>query len=288
MEDSIMQIHRSNLWKPVAWAACWAIFAAVLDNSQCAAEAEENASRSSAVTLDDLVTGKAKIVDLSYALNKNSAFWPGENYKPFELQTIATLEQNGVLSKAFASPEHLGTHIDAPNHFAKDQISVDQIKPESLFAPGVVIDVVGPVSLDPDFRLSPDHIKAWEAQHGRIPDGVIVLMHTGWDRHWGDTLRYQNKDARGEMHFPAFSAEAAKFLVEERKVRGIGLDTMSMDYGLSKDFPVHKIVNGAGRYGLENVANLDKLPPRDFYLFVAPMKIETGSGGPTRIFAIVK
>jgi len=279
-----MQIYRSYLWK---LAASWTILAGLPGNPPCAAGPEQNAAQSSAVTLDDLVTGKAKIVDLSYPLNKNNAFWPGENYKPFELHTIATLEQNGVLSKTFASPEHLGTHIDAPNHFAKDQISVDQIKPESLFAPGVVIDAVGPVSLDPDFRLSPAHIKAWETQHGRIPDGAIVLLHTGWGRHWGDMLRYQNKDARGEMHFPAFSAEAAKFLVEERKVRGIGLDTMSMDYGLSKDFPVHKIINGAGRYGLENVANLDKLPPRDFYLFVAPMKIETGSGGPTRIFAVL-
>jgi kynurenine formamidase len=283
-----MQIHRSYLLKSAAWAVNWAILAGLLGNSPWAAGAEPNAPQSAAISLDDLVFGKATIVDLSYPLNKNSAFWPGDNYKPFELHSIATFEQNGVLSKAFSSPEHLGTHIDAPNHFAKDQISVDQIKPESLFAPGVVIDAVGPVSLDPDFRLLPDHIKAWESQHGRIPDGAIVLVHTGWNRHWGDTLRYQNKDARGEMHFPAFSAEAAKFLVEERKVRGIGLDTMSMDYGLSKDFPVHKIVNSAGRYGLENVANLDKLPPRDFYLFVAPMKIETGSGGPTRIFAILK
>jgi len=283
-----MQIHCSHLWKPAAWAASWAILAAGPGNLLCAAGPESNAPQSAAVTLDDLVAGKAAIVDLSYPLNKNSAFWPGENYTPFELHTIATVEQNGVLSKAFSSPEHLGTHIDAPNHFAKDQISVDKIKPESLFAPGVVIDAVGPVSLDPDFRLSPDHIKAWETQHGRIPDGAIVLLHTGWDRHWGDALRYQNKDARGDMHFPAFSAEAAKLLIEERKVRGIGLDTMSMDYGLSKDFPVHKIVNSAGRYGLENVANLDKLPPRDFYLFVAPMKIETGSGGPTRIFAVLK
>ena len=281
-----MQIHRGYLWNLAAWAVASAILTVLCGNPLCAAGPELNAPQPTAITLDDLVSGKATIVDLSYALNKNSAFWPGENYKPFELHILATLEQNGVLSKAFSSPEHLGTHIDAPNHFAKDQISVDQIKPESLFAPGVVIDAVGPVSLDPDFRLSVDHIKAWEAQHGRIPDSAIVLLHTGWDRHWGDTLRYQNTDARGDMHFPAFSAEAAKFLIEERNVRGIGLDTMSMDYGLSKDFPVHKIVNGAGRYGLENVANLDKLPPRDFYLLVAPMKIETGTGGPTRIFAI--
>src|SRR5262245_44867345 len=145
-----MQIHRSYLSKPIAWAASWAILAGLLGNPLWAAGPEPSAPQGLAVTLEDLVSGKATVVDLSYALNKNSAFWPGENYKPFELHTIATLEQNGVLSKAFSSPEHLGTHIDAPNHFAKDQISVDQIKPESLFAPGIVIDAVGPVSLDPD------------------------------------------------------------------------------------------------------------------------------------------
>jgi kynurenine formamidase len=142
--------------------------------------------------------------------------------------------------------------------------------------------------LEPDFLLTAEHVRAWEAKHGRIPDGAVVLLHTGWDRRWGDVLRFQNKDARGQMHFPGFGADAAKFLVDQRTVRGIGIDTMSIDYGQSRDFAVHKIVNGAGRYGLENVANLDKLPPRDFYLIIAPIKIETGTGGPTRIFAILK
>jgi kynurenine formamidase len=143
-------------------------------------------------------------------------------------------------------------------------------------------------SLDPDFQLTAEHIKTWEAKHGRIPDGAIVLLNTGWGRNYDNTTRYQNKDPRGRMHFPGFSPEAATFLVKERNIRSLGLDTMSIDPGQSRDFPVHKIVNIAGRYGLENVANLDKLPPRDFYLIVAPVKIETGTGGPTRIFAIVK
>jgi kynurenine formamidase len=247
------------------------------------------ADTSSAAELwQDLADGRAHIVDLAHPLNRDSAYWPRKAYTPFDLKTIATFERDGVLSKAFSTPEHLGTHIDAPNHFAAGQISVDQIKPQDLFGPGVMIDVAARAAEDPDFRLTTEHLRHWEARHGRIPQGAIVLLNTGWHRFWGNKARYQNTDPRGQMHFPGYGADAAKFLVEERKIRGLGLDTMSIDYGLSRDFAVHKIVNGAGRYGLENLAQLDKLPPRDFALFVAPIKIETGTGGPTRIFAIVR
>lgn len=240
------------------------------------------------ISLADLATGRAKIIDLAHPLNKQTPYWPGENYHPFELKTIATIERDGVLSKEFSMPEHLGTHLDAPNHFAKNQISVAEIKPEDLFAPGVMIDVSGPVAEDADFELTPAHIKEWEATHGKIPDGAIVLLNTGWSRHYANPQRYQNKDPRERMHFPGFGGEAATFLVKERNIRGLGLDTMSIDRGLSRDFAVHKVVNGAGRYGLENVANLGKLPTRDFFLIVAPIKTDAGTGGPTRIFAILK
>lgn len=238
-------------------------------------------------TLADLCSGKLKTVDLTYPLNAKSAYWPGENYKPFELTTIATLERDGVLSKAFSMPEHLGTHIDAPNHFERGQPSVDQIAVKDLFAPGVVIDISALAMADADARLNVEHIVAWEKAHGRIPHGAVVLLHTGWERFWGQPARYQNRDVQGRLHFPGYSAEAATFLLKERQVRGLGIDTLSIDRGLSRDFRVHHLVNGAGRYGLENVAHLDKLPPRDFYLVIAPIKIETGSGGPTRILAIL-
>jgi kynurenine formamidase len=262
------------------------VFTAWIIGASLGVAAEELPSKP--VTLEDVAAGRARIIDLTYPLNAENAFWPGENYSPFKLHTIATLERDGVLSKAFSSPEHLGTHLDAPSHFAKNQISVDQIKPQDLFGPGVVIDVASRASDDPDFLLAVEHLRAWETKHGRIPEGAIVLVNTGWHRHWGNAARYQNKDPRGQMHFPGFGADAAKWLVDERKIRGIGIDTMSIDYGLSRDFAVHKIVNGAGRYGLENVANLDQLPPKGFFLWVAPMKIETGTGGPTRLFAIFR
>lgn len=239
------------------------------------------------VTLDDVIAGRARTIDLTYPLNSANAFWPGENYKPFQLKTIATIENDGVLSKAICLPEHLGTHLDAPNHFEKNQPSVEKLTATQLFGPGVVIDIAPQAEQNADYTLSLDDVKRWEQEHGPIPDRAIVLLHTGWGRFWGNVSRFQNRDARGQLHFPSFSAEAARYLIEKRKARGLGIDNLSIDPGNSKDFPVHHIVNKAGRFGLENVAHLDQLPPRGFSLIVAPMKIENGTGGPTRIWAIL-
>ncbi|MGE5191230.1 MAG: cyclase family protein [Deltaproteobacteria bacterium] len=270
----------------VSGSAAW--FAA--GSQRAAARDDESQAQkpSDPLTLDQVVSGQSKIVDLGWSLNDKNPYWPAADYEPFRLKTIATLEKNGVLSKAFFCPEHLGTHLDAPNHFEMNQPAVDQIEPASLFAHGVVIDIASQSGADADYRLTRADIADWEKTHGRIPEGAVVLLHTGWGRHWNNYPRYKNQDAAGKMHFPGYSAEAAKFLVAERRVKGLGIDTLSIDYGLSKDFVVHHIVNGAGRYGLENVARLDMLPPRGFYVVAAPIKIETGSGGPTRLFAILK
>ena len=240
-----------------------------------------------ATTLGDLMSGRTKIVDLAYTLNEKTPHWPGENYQPFQLTTIATLEKNGVLSKMITTPEHLGTHIDAPNHFETRQPSVDAIPPEQLFAPGLVIDATLQSERSADYVLQPADIEAWEKVNGRIPENAVVFLHTGWGRFWDNYDRFKNQEVGGAMHFPGYSPDAARMLVTERKVRGLGIDTLSIDPGTSRDFAVHQIVNAAGRYGLENVANLEKLPPRGFFVIVAPIKVESGSGGPTRIFAIV-
>ena len=239
------------------------------------------------ITMEQIVAGEAELLDLAWPINRETQYWPGENYQPFELKTIATLEKNGVLSKSFSMPEHLGTHIDAPNHFEADQISVAEIAPQRLFAAGVVIDVSVQCSLDADFQLQVRDINDWETQHGRIPDHAVVLLNTGWGRFWNNPARFRNADVQGKFHFPGYSAEAAKFLVEKRQIRGLGTDTLSIDPGMSRDFAVHHIVNRATRYGLENIAHLDQLPARGFYLVIAPIKIEQGTGGPTRIFAIL-
>ncbi|WP_206028510.1 cyclase family protein [Thalassoroseus pseudoceratinae] len=226
-------------------------------------------------------------VDLSYALNSKNAYWPGENYYPFQLRTLATLEKDGVLSKAFRMPEHLGTHIDAPNHFEPNQPSVDQIPLVDLIGLGVVLDISLKAEANADAMLTVEDIHQWERQHGEIPQRAIVLLNTGWGRFWENPTRYQNRDSRGELHFPSYSPEAAEFLVNERSVLGIGVDNMSIDRGISKKFQVHHIVNKAGKFGLENVARLQNLPPKGFTLIVAPIKLETGTGGPTRIWAVL-
>jgi kynurenine formamidase len=249
--------------------------------------AEDAAKTTPVPTLESLFAGEMEIIDLTYPLNAESPYWPADDYIPFSLKTIATLKNDGVLSKAFTSPEHLGTHIDAPNHFEPNQPSVDQIPVKQFFAPGVVIDISPQAEVDADYRMSVADITDWEKEHGKIPEKAIVMAKTGWGRFWKNFARYKNQDVRGGLHFPGFSDEAAKFLVKQRKIRGIGIDTLSIDHGPSKDFAVHHTINGAGKYALENVAYLDKLPARGFYLVIAPIKIETGSGGPTRIFAIL-
>ncbi|OYW17257.1 MAG: cyclase [Planctomycetales bacterium 12-60-4] len=228
-----------------------------------------------------------QIVDLTYNFNPQTPYWPGEKYKPFELTTIATLEQDGVLSKAISLPEHLGTHLDAPNHFEPNQPSVDAVRPADLVGPGIVIDLHLKAETDADAVLTLADVRAWEARHGTVPKEAIIFLHTGWGRFWSNNARYMNRDAAGKLHFPAYSADAARYLIVERAAKGLGIDTLSIDPGISKDFAVHHIVNGAGRYGIENVAHLDKLPPQGFMVVVSPMKIENGTGGPTRIFAFV-
>ncbi len=266
----------------------WFVLAGLYSSMAWSQDAAAKADSTLELPLKALLSDEVSVLDLGYSLNDRSPFWPGDDYEPFKLKTIATLDKNGVLSKSFAVPEHFGTHVDAPNHFERNQPAVDEIRHADLFGPGVVIDIVMQAELDADYRLSIRDIEAWEKTHGRIPDRAIVFLESGWGQHWKNPTRYCNRDATGVMHFPGYSLEAAKFLLEQRVVKAIAIDTLSIDYGPSKDFAVHHAVNGAGRYAIENVAQLGKLPRRDFFVFVTPIKIETGSGGPARVFAIVK
>ena len=239
-------------------------------------------------TLGEISSGQMQVVDLGYALSEANPYWPGEGYCPFHFEIIATLEEDGVYSGAFSTPEHLGTHMDAPNHFEAGQVSIDKIGLEDLVAPAVVVDIREACQLAPDYRLSPDDLVGWENQQGLIPSGAVVFALTGWGQYWNDYDRYKNQDASGRLHFPGFSSEAALFLVKERAIQGIGVDTLSVDYGLSTDFPVHHIVNGAGAYHIENAANLEQVPARGAWMIAAPIKIENGSGGPARVWVIFK
>ena len=238
-------------------------------------------------SLNDIMDGKCTIIDLTYPLNQGNAYWPGPSYSPFKYKTVATLEEDGVFSGTYSTPEHLGTHIDAPNHFEPNQPSVDKLKLENLIGPASVIDISEKVDRNADYELTIEDIISWEELNGSVQGGSIALLNTGWWRKWNNYDKYKNADKVGNLHFPGFSRDAARFLIEKRDVKGIGIDTLSADCGMSSDFSVHHIINSAGKYILENVANLDKLPPKGATIIIAPIKIEGGSGGQARIWAIL-
>ncbi len=235
--------------------------------------------------LEGIPSGKTLVVDMTYAINGKLPAWPGDE-KTFEAQIVATPEKDGYFARSFWMLEHYGTHMDAPAHFPPGKATLDKIPEAHFFGPAVVIDVREETSKDPDYRLSTACVEKWEAAHGRIPSGAIVMMRSGWASRWPDQARYRNMDANGVMHFPGYSVEAAKLLISRGAV-GLGIDTLSIDYGASKDFEVHHTDLPAGLYNLENLANLDQLPEAGAFLIAAPIKLEGGSGGPVRVFALL-
>jgi kynurenine formamidase len=235
--------------------------------------------------LDGIPSGKTRVLDLSYAISDKLVPWPGDE-KFFEAKVNASVEKNGYFTRSFWMLEHYGTHLDAPAHFPPGKTTVDQIPARQLFGPAVVIDVRAESAKDADFQLPGARVEEWEKRHGPIPEGAIVLLRTGWTSRWPDVQKYRNQDAKGKMHFPGFSAEAAKLLIG-RKVSGLGCDTLSIDYGASEDFAVHHLSLGASLYHLENLADLSELPETGAFLVVAPIKLEGGSGGPVRVFALL-
>jgi len=183
--------------------------------------------------------------------------------------------------------EHAGTHLDAPIHFSEAGMTVDKIKTDTLVVPLAVVDVAAKAAQNPDYLLSRDDLAAWERKHRRLPANCCVEMHSGWARHVTDAAKYTGKDAAGVFHFPGISPEAAEWLMKERQVAGIAVDTLSLDNGPSKDFKTHYLWLPSGRWGLENVANLDKAPPVGATLVVGIAKVKDATGGPARLLALV-
>ena len=227
--------------------------------------------------------------DLTYSYNKNTIYWPTE--KGFNLKTVFSgITPTGYFYSAFkfCAPEHGGTHIDAPKHFSKHGWSVDQIPTAQLMGNVVVIHVEHRVKDNPDYAITVEDIQRFEKKYRALTQQDIVLFYTGWGKYWDNKKKYLGSDKLGDvkdLHFPGLSKAAAQYLVS-RKIKGLGIDTASMDPGNSREFWTHRIVLGANLFGLENVAYLKSLPPVGAQLIVAPMKIEGGSGAPTRIYAI--
>ena len=241
---------------------------------------------------DELDLAAYQLVDLTHAYNDETVYWP-TSPSQFEKTTLAEGQTaGGFFYSAYAvcTPEHGGTHLDAPVHFAEDGQAADELPLENLVAPAVVIDVTASTAKDRNYRLTEQAVRDFEAEHGAIVAGTIVLLRTGWSRHWPDAKAYLGDDTPGDasrLQFPSYGAEAAQLLVIERQVALLGVDTASIDYGKSTDFRVHRIAAAQNVGGLENLNNLDELPANGFVVMALPMKIEGGSGGPVRVVALV-
>lgn len=224
------------------------------------------------------------VIDLGHPLSESDPTWTGE--KSFGRTSITDADSGVGMGKFFAD-EHFGTHLDAPAHFDREGWTVDQIPSVRLVSAGVCINIEAKVEKDEDYRLSVADVKAFEAEHGDIPQGAIVLVATGWDRRWPDARRYMN-ERHGTKHFPGIAVEAASFLATERKVAGIGIDTPSVDYGPSTEFETHRTTMPRSVYHVENAARLTRLPAEGFTVVVAPINLKGGTGGPTRMFALLE
>ena len=235
---------------------------------------------------------RSTIVDLSHAYGPSTVFWPTSPTR-FVLEPLAFGKTEGgyfYAANTLCTPEHGGTHLDAPIHFSEGGQTTEQIPLERLIAPAVVIDVTARATADRDYRATADDVLQFEKMHGAIARGTIVLLRTGWSRHWPDVRAYLGDDTPGDaskLSFPSFGGDAARLLVDERGAAAIGIDTASIDYGRSTDFQVHRIAAARNVPGLENLTNLDRLPPRGALVIALPMKIEGGSGGPLRAVALV-
>ncbi|MDP9267489.1 MAG: cyclase family protein [Acidobacteriota bacterium] len=227
------------------------------------------------------------VVDLTHTLGPKSPDWEGTEKRPFEARDLATFEKDGYFTRYLSMQEHFSTHIDAPAHFSKDGWTVDQIPASHLVAPLIVIDVAKQCAANADYALTVADVAAWEKAHGKIPAGAVVEVRTGWTSKWDSMQDYRNADAKGTMHFPGYSLAAAQFLVEKRGVYGLGIDTLSVDVGLSADYPVHSYTAKHNVYHLENSTNLERVPPKGATVVVGAAKLDGGSGGPVRILALV-
>lgn len=231
-------------------------------------------------------------IDLIHSFSEATIYWPTDTLG-FVHEELAFGPTPGgwfYSSYRYSAAEHGGTHLDAPLHFAEGRHAADEIPLSSLIGPAAVVDVSD--RAHPDYLASVADLTAWEAEHGRIPDGAILLLRTGWDARYGDRAAYLGTDLTGpeavpHLHFPGLDPDAAQWLVDDRRIAAFGLDTPSVDRGQSTDFRTHVILYERNVPGFENVANLGELPPTGSYVVALPMKIEGGSGGPLRIVAFV-
>ncbi|MEU6425066.1 cyclase family protein [Microbispora sp. NPDC046973] len=249
--------------------------------------------------VDGIRGGGIEVLDLTAPLSDKTPILllpePFGQTVPFSMQEISRYDDRGPAWywNNFTTGEHTGTHFDAPVHWVtgRDGEDVSQVAPAKLIAPAVVLDFSAQSAADPDFLLEVDHVKAWEAEHGPLPDGGWLLYRTGWDARAHDQAEFLNADETGP-HTPGMSPDCARYLAEETPITGIGTETVGTDAGAAHSFdpafPCHSYLLGAGKYGLTQLRNLDRLPPTGAVVVASPLPIVGGSGSPVRVLALVE
>ncbi len=230
------------------------------------------------------LAGFSAMVDLTHVVSPAFPVYPGTGQ--MEIESARTIADDGFYSVKLTFNEHTGTHMDAPAHFIADGTTAELIPIDRLVAPLAVIDISSRAASDPDAQLTPDDIMAWEAANGALPSGTFVAMFSGWEARLPDAEAFINADASGVQHYPGIHPDAAMLLVEERDIVGVGVDTLSQDFGASVDFATHVTILGAGKYGVEGIANLGAVPPAGASIIVGGPKHVAASGGPSRLFAL--
>ena len=238
--------------------------------------------------IEALRAGSVRLVDLTHGLDENSPYWPeGHEPSPFSAKAVSAYASHEYFARDLRLSEHSGTHLDAPLHVIPSGATVDQLSINGFLCPASVVDVREQVAADPDYRVTVADLERFSADHGPLPRGGFIFFHTGWGSRWPSQARYLNEDSQGVKDFPGVSLEAARFLVDKVHPAGVGIDTLSLEYGRAEHLDVHRLVLGAGIYILENVANLELLPATGAMVIALPLKLLGGSGSPARVVALI-
>ncbi|MFE1748587.1 cyclase family protein [Coleofasciculus sp. H7-2] len=226
-----------------------------------------------------------QIVDLSHIIDPNMPIW--QNDPLVEFETVAELEKDGYYLRRFSMGEHSGTHINAPNSFYEDGVGIESYPAQSLVVPAIVIDICDKTTANFDYALTTVDVLNWEQQHHPISANSVVLLYTGWQEKWGDRRAFFNQDEQGKFHFPGFGAETSRFLIEQRAIAGVGIDTHGVDAGQDETFSTNRLVLEKAGIVLENLTNLDRLSPSGTTLVIGILRLRGGSGTPVSVLAFV-
>ena len=229
--------------------------------------------------------GVSKVVDLSHTIDQNIPLWPGD--PPMKFTTVANFKDDGYYLRKFSIGEHSATHMNAPNSFHADGVGIDHYRPEDLIREAVVIDVKDKAAADPDYVFSLDDLKAWEKEHGEVPADSVVLLNTGWTKYWRNPQKFFGLDGKGGLHFPGFDGDTTKYLLNQRDIAGVGIDTHGVDPGQDTAYRTNTQVLSQPRIVLENLTNLDSLPATGASIVIAPLKLKDGSGSPATVTGLI-